>query len=452
MDGSTGRDAVSARASVAQRLDNLPVTRLHVAVVMACGMGLALDTFEISFGSILAAFFSTPPQRLPSIQLSTLLASVYMGAVVGAPLVGLIADRWGRRNSLIGILLWIAVMSMAAAFSKSVQTLTVLRALAGIALGAYPPIAISYMVDVVPPRGRGMLMFGGLSLAALGPPAAVFLVRAVQPAMPWGAEAWRWGLFAGACGGVVISALFACLPESPRWLAARRKSAGAEATFRRFERSRVMTGLALRTDEARAVTVHSPEVERPAGQLRQWACVGGLFLLSPWSTATFPVLVGAVLGQTGFKLSDTLLYLGLGTLGPFVGMLLTATVVDRIERRLTLAVCALSMVAAGFGFVASKSPVLLVGAIALFNLFALLYLQSLSVYGAEYFSTERRATAMSSAWALNRVGAALSPLLLVPVLREAGPVPMFAVIAATLLTSVAVLAFAQAGRQRRAIR
>jgi putative MFS transporter len=180
--------------------------------------------------------------------------------------------------------------------------------------------------------------------------------------------------------------------------------------------------------------------------------VGGLFLLSPWSTATFPVLVGAVLGQMGFKLSDTLLYLGLGTLGPFVGMLLTATVVDRIERRLTLGACALAMVAAGFGFVASKNPIFLVGAIAVFNLFALLYLQSLSVYGAEYFSTERRASAMSTSWALNRIGAALSPLLLVPMLREAGPVPMFAVIAATLFTSVVMLALAPAGRQRRAIR
>jgi len=452
MDGATGQDAVSAGAPVAQRLDNLPVTRLHVAVVAACGIGLALDTFEISFGSILAAFFSTPPQRLPSVQLSTLLGAVYVGAVVGAPLVGWVADRWGRRNALIGVLLWIAIMSMAAAFSESVLTLTVFRALAGIALGAYPPIAISYMADVVPPRSRGMLMFGGLSLATLGPPAAVFLVRSVPPAMPWGSEAWRWGLLAGACGGVVIAALFACLPESPRWLAARGKPSDADAMFRRFEFSRLMTRLAFRANGSQAVTVHSLGVEKHTRQARHWVCVGGLFVLSPWSTATFPVLVGAVLGQKGFNLSDTLLYLGLGTLGPFVGTLLTATVVDRIERRLTLAACALAMVAAGFGFVASKNPVFLVGAIAVFNLFASLYLQSLNVYGAEYFSTERRASAMSAAWALNRIGAALSPLLLVPMLREAGPVPMFAVTAATLLTSVVVLAFAPAGRQRSAIR
>ena len=453
MDRATGQDAVSVGAPVAQRLDNLPVTRLHVAVVAACGIGMALDTFEISFGSILAAFFSTPPQRLPSAQLGTLLGAVYVGAVFGAPLVGWIADRWGRRSALVGVLLWIAVMSMAAAFSESVQTLTFFRALAGIALGAYPPIAVSYMADVLPPRSRGMLMFGGLSLAALGPLVAVFLVRSVQPTMPWGSEAWRWGLLAGACGGVVIAVLFACLPESPRWLAARGKSSDADATFRRFELSSVMTRLALRADRSLAVTVHSLGAEKHARQAHHWICVGGLFLLSPWSTATFPVLVGAVLGQMGFNLSDTLLYLGLGTLGPFFGTLLTATVVDRIERRLTLAACALAMVAAGFGFVASKNPVFLVGAIAVFNLFASLYLQSLNVYGAEYFSTERRASAMSTAWALNRIGAALSPLLLVPMLREAGPVPMFAVIAATLLTSVVVLAFfAPAGRQRSAIR
>jgi putative MFS transporter len=452
MDGGTGHDAVSGCATIAQRLDDLPPTRLHVVVAAACGVGMALDTFEISFGSILAAFFSTPPQRLPSAQLGALLGAVYVGAVVGAPLLGWVADKWGRRNALVGVLLWIAAMSMAAAFSDSVQALTVFRALAGLALGAYPPIAISYMADVLPPRSRGMLMFGGLSLAALGPPAAVFLVRSVQPAMPWASEAWRWGLFAGALGGVAVAVLFACLPESPRWLAARGRSSGAEAALLRFKCSRVMARLAPRTDRNRAVTVHSHGPEKHARQVPHWACVGVLFLLSPWSTATFPVLVGAVLGQKGFNLSDTLLYLGLGTLGPFVGMLLTATVVDRIERRLTLAACGLAMVAAGFGFVASNNPVFLVGAIAVFNLSALLYLQTLGIYGAENFSTQHRASAMSTAWALNRIGAALSPLLLVPMLREAGPVSMFAVIAATLLTSVAVLAFAPAGRQQRAVR
>jgi len=40
MDRATGQDAVSVGAPVAQRLDNLPVTRLHVAVVAACGIGV----------------------------------------------------------------------------------------------------------------------------------------------------------------------------------------------------------------------------------------------------------------------------------------------------------------------------------------------------------------------------------------------------------------------------
>jgi putative MFS transporter len=145
-----------------------------------------------------------------------------------------------------------------------------------------------------------MLMFGGLSLAALGPLAAVFLVRSVQPAMPWASEAWRWGLFAGAWGGRVVAVLFACLPESPRWLAARGKSSDADAALRRFELSRVMTRLAARSDRGPAVTAHSPGGAKHTGQARHWICVGGLFLLSPWSTATFPVLVGAVLGQMGF--------------------------------------------------------------------------------------------------------------------------------------------------------
>jgi len=390
----------------AERLDRLPVTRLHVAAVAVCGMGMALDTFEISFGSVLSAVFSTPPHRLPANDLGFLLAAVFFAAVVGAPLLGWVADRYGRRNTLIGVLLWIAVASMQAALTQSVRTLAAWRFLAGIALGAYPPIAISYMTDILPARSRGMLIFSGLSLATLGPPAAVFLVRWLTPIAPLGLESWRWALLVGAGMGVLVAALFAAMPESARWLGDRGRTVEMTAECRRFERSRVV---AIHVPEARDIGPASNSqivVEQHSGH-RQWASIACLFLLSPWATVTFPMLVGAVLSQKGFKLSETLLYVGLGTLGPLIGTLLAATVIDRIERRLTLAVCALSMVVCGYVFVANDTPWFLVAAIALFNLLVSLYIPTLNVYSAELFPTRRRASSTAIAWSLNRVGAAL---------------------------------------------
>jgi putative MFS transporter len=118
-------------------LDALPVSRLHVATVVGCALGLSFDLGEIAFGGALSAIFSAPPHSLSAGELSWLLSSVYIGAIVGAPLFGWLADRFGRKSMLTIALLLLAVTSMAAAASPDFVWLAVFRGLSGLALGAY---------------------------------------------------------------------------------------------------------------------------------------------------------------------------------------------------------------------------------------------------------------------------------------------------------------------------
>jgi len=75
----------------------------------------------------------------------------------------------------------------------------------------------------------------------------------------------------------------------------------------------------------------------------------------------------------------------------------------------------------------------------------------LNVYGAELFPTRSRATWITGVWVFNRIGAAIAPMLLLPLLRSTGPIAMFAVMAATLLLSIGLLVLAPRGRQRRSV-
>jgi hypothetical protein len=59
----------------------------------------------------LSAVFSGPPHHVAPYQLSLLLASVFAGGAIGAPLLGLFADRRGRRLALATSLLLLAVTS-----------------------------------------------------------------------------------------------------------------------------------------------------------------------------------------------------------------------------------------------------------------------------------------------------------------------------------------------------
>ena len=428
---------------IAGRLDRLPVTALHLLAVALCAMGFAFDTFELALGGVLAAVFSAPPHALPAGELSLLLSSVYVGAALGAPALGWLADRIGRRNVLTWLLIGLGVTSLIGATTQSSLALTLCRGLGGIAMGAYPPIVIAYLTDLVPPARRGLLIFVTVAFSALGPPTGIFLVRWLTPLQPLGWEAWRWGFIFGGVGTMLVGALFQLLPESARWLQARGKTALALAACAALERSRPVIAAPASTGPAADTTA-----PRRAPPPRKQAVVALIFLLSPWATVAFPILSGAVMAQKGLRLSDTLLVLGLSWFGPMIGTLLASTSVDRLERRQALALCALAMGVAGGCFVLADGAVALAATSIAFTMFSALYVPTLTMYGAELFPTEARARSVAVAWAFNRVGAAVAPLLLLPLLRASGPVTMYGVIAATLLASVLVLALAPRGRQR----
>ena len=438
---------------VASRMDRLPLTALHVAALGLCALGLAFDVLEIGLGSALAAVFSTPPHLAPADQLALLLASVYLGAAIGAPLLGWMADRHGRRSTLIGVLLWLSLTSLFAAAAGNVAWLTLLRGLSGFALGAYPPLVVAYLTDLLPPRRRGMLIFMMVALASVGAPAGVLLIRWLTPSQPLGIDAWRWAFVFGGAGAAVVGIMFRALPESPRWLQARGRRDEALQACQAFERSVAWLPApsADRPIEAAAADTSTSAPPIAARSIRRWSLVGALFLLSPWGTVAFPLLTGAVLTQKGFKLSDTLLYVALAMFGPLIGTLLAAAMIDTVDRRKALAFSAVAMVASGACFAAGDTPAWLIASGIAFGIFASVYVAALNVYGAEIFPTRSRGSSIAGAWALNRMGAVAAPLLLLPLLNDRGSMSMFAVIAATLLASVVLLIVAPPGRQRQAV-
>lgn len=433
-------------ADIGARLDRLPVTALHGLAVALCTLGFTFDLIEIGLGNVLVAVFSAPDRALAPAQLSWLLASVYVGAVVGAPLLGALADRVGRRIALAGALGWLALTSLGAAFSTGIGSLTVARGLSGLALGAFPPLMFAYLTDVLPPRRRGLLVLAVTGIASLGLPASLFLVRALTP-LDLPLEPWRIAFIAGTAGSALAALLFCLLPESPRWLAARGRHDEAERACRRFERSRPWW------DAAPAVPPPGQPAAGPAEvpAAPRWPLVGGLFLLSAWATVAFPLMTGAVLAAKGFGLKDTLLYVGLSTLGPTVGTFVASFWIDRLERRRALALSAGVLVLAGGTFVATGSPAWLVASSFAFTLFSVIYTAGLNLYAAEIFPTARRARASATAWAFNRFGAAIAPLALLPLLRSEGPLAMYALVAACLLASMGLLALSPPGRQQRAV-
>lgn len=435
------------------RLDSLPVTRLHLFVVFVCAIGFGFDLLEVALGSALSAVFSAPPYHVPRDHLSVLLSSVYAGAIVGAPAMGWLADRVGRRRVLTAGLLWLALTSLVMTTTDRIALLSVFRLFAGIALGAYPPLMLAYLADILPASRRGPLIMMAIAFAALGQPLGLFVVRWLTPIHPFGLEGWKWAFLLGSIGAAAAAILFRLVPESPRWLAAARRNAEAEAGFLAFAASPAV--MQVKTPPPSAATVAEPAVIAGSWlrrHARGLSVMGGLYFLGPWAVVGFPLTTGAVLIAKGFKLTDTLLFIAVASFGPFLGTFLAAFVADRLARRTAIALGATAMAAAVGVFAVSTTPTGLIAGVLGFQLIANVYLAVLAIYAAELFPTRYRSFASSATWAVNRVASAAAPLVLFYLLQTQGAGMMLALIASALLGSVLlVVAFGPRGRAGRPV-
>ena len=159
---------------IGRRLDQLPVGHVHRRVVMAVGLGLFFEVYEIFLSSTIATALKTQP-CLGGTALQLLLASSFLGMFVGAAAFGWIADRIGRRRAFLLNLVWFSVWSVIGAVAPNPWMLVGARFMAGIGVGAEYPVADSYLSDVLPKAHRGRLAAWAYTCSFLAVPALGFL-------------------------------------------------------------------------------------------------------------------------------------------------------------------------------------------------------------------------------------------------------------------------------------
>jgi putative MFS transporter len=422
---------------------------MRLAIFAVLTLALFADIAEVALGNALGAVFQAPPRRMTQTELSLFLAAIFAGGAVGAPVFGRLGDRAGRRLSLQAALLFVAIGSLGAAASQSPSALIGFRFLSGLGIGACPPLIAAYLADVMPPRRRGTMIFLCAGLAFIGAPAIIFLMRATSPT--WlEIEGWRWALGSGAILAALAAALLALLPESPRWLAAAGRHAEAEAALRRFGRS-----------GARCVMPPQPAPDAPApatepdpsrGQPRPMLFLCSVYALAPWATIGFPLMSGAVMVEKGFSIADSVVAAGLIMIGPILGNLLVAPVIDRIERRVCLIAVACAMALMGLAFAMAEDFAVLIGIGIAFAFCSAVYASVLGVYAAEIVPTQTRASVTSLAWGLGRLVSVFVPLAFFALLSKLGVWGMFGPIALALgLSAILIAAAGPRGRSRLAV-
>lgn len=204
-------------------IDQSRMTAAQIAVVAVTVFLNAMDGFDvlsIAFASPLVA----KEWNISQLELGNLLGMELYGMAFGSILLGGVADKLGRRSTLLGCLLVMTVGMLGATTSTGALQLSIWRVLTGLGIGGllsctnavvaefsnakWRAICISIMV-IGYPLGGG---FGGLFASSL-----------------IATNGWQSVFYLGAaCTGVLIPAVFFLVPESVHWLTRQRPANALE--------------------------------------------------------------------------------------------------------------------------------------------------------------------------------------------------------------------------------
>ncbi len=187
----------------------------------ACFLGWTLDAFDF----FLLVFCLPAIAREFRVGAPAVADAVFFTLAfrpVGAFVFGLLAERFGRRPTLMLVVAGYSVLELASAFAPSLAVLLLLRALFGIAMGGEWGVGAALAFETLPAEGRGffsgILQEGyafGYLLAAL-----VFgLLYDPFTALHLGGHTVGWrGLFVvGALPALLIVYIGTKVEESPAW-------------------------------------------------------------------------------------------------------------------------------------------------------------------------------------------------------------------------------------------
>jgi SHS family lactate transporter-like MFS transporter len=191
------------------------LTTVQRNTFIACFLGWALDAFDffiLTFCiSALAAQFQAKVSAVTEAVFITLAFRP-----VGAFLFGLMADRFGRRVTLMIDIIAYSVFELVSAFAPSLKVFIITRAFFGIAMGGEWGVGAALAFETLPSEKRGF--FSGLLQEGY---AVGFLMAALVYGIAFEYVGWRGMFVIGALPAFLVIYIRTKVDESPAWLHGR---------------------------------------------------------------------------------------------------------------------------------------------------------------------------------------------------------------------------------------
>lgn len=435
---------------VSSLVDQAKISSFTLRVVIVSAFIIFLDGYDINnIGYVAPAMIRAWHLNDPSVFGPVFGASPF-GILLGAPLLGYIGDRFGRKKAIFIACVIFSVFTWAAVLTTSVRDLVIVRFLCGVGIGGVMPNVIALVAEYAPKRLRATLvvvMFSGIGLGAAMP----------GPVAAWLVPQYGWQVVFTVGGGVGILAALLCLvalPESIKYFVVRQ---GHRETVLKLVRA-IQPDLAVETDasfvmrDEKQYTGLSPTHLFRDGYAPVTLCLWVLFAMNLMGYFFLFNWTPTLLASANIPMAKAALFTSVMQVGGLIGGWVIGYPMDRFGY---LPVAALSILAipvvGAIGYAgATSEPLLLV----------VLFLAGFSVLGFNYatngisgivYPTAFRSLGSGWCFAIGRAGSISGPIIGGLLIGMHVSVPHLYLAAAVPYVICAPLALVFAGIYRRRV-
>lgn len=392
------------KVNVNEVVDHSRFNRFHLMLVIWGFLILLGDGYDLMvYGSVLPSLsenWGMAPSTAGFIGSLTLV-----GTLIGNLLFGILADKIGRKKTIIICVFIFSFFTVLCGFSMGPTDFAMYRFIAGLALGGVMPIVVSLMSEYAPKKYRSMLVgvvstgfaVGGIFVALIG-------VRIITNI------GWEWMFYIGGFPLLLIPLLMKYLPDSLAFYIKKEEYEKVAAILQRLDPNQP-------SGKDVSYEMHLPKVGLPATELFKEK--RGISTIAFW-VSTFMLLLmvyglGTWLPQimvsAGYPLQSSLLFLLALNIGAMFGQVGGGFLADRNGSKIVLIgmflLGSVSLTAISFG----QHTILLYLLIAIAGACTTGGQAVNNAYATKFYPVFIRSTGVGWALGIGRFGAILGPTM-----------------------------------------
>jgi MFS transporter, AAHS family, 4-hydroxybenzoate transporter len=383
-------------------LENQRLGALQLRVAVLCALVQMCDGYDLN--SVAWAVPSLIHEwHLPPSTFAMAFLWSSIGIMVGALSAGPIGDRFGRRPLLLGSLTLFGIASLLSAVVGSLSVLSLLRFFTGVGIGGGFSGAAALSGDYAPQRLRATMIMATFTGAPIGGFVGGQIVALLLAQWGWRMIFVLGGIFPLA----LVPVLVLWLPESPRFLATKKKLSPRNATLlQRLD-------IASAQSDAIEVAWENPiSMLFGQGYALQTVLLWIVFFCSLLNLFLFAYWMPTVLNLIGISPAQAVSMASLRDLGAIFAVLYLGLAIDRIGPERALAI----HYAAGAVFIA----MIALFALPNFVLCVVIFLAGMTIIGSQtgvngacgkLYPARMRTSGIGWALGIGRLGAIVAPVL-----------------------------------------